>query len=252
MALKFLGTGGSFGVPMIGCGCAVCASHDPRNKRLRTSALVEFGGRGVLIDASPDLRAQVLAHGARRVDAVLFTHDHADHTLGVDDLRAFNLRQRERISCYGDTGTLASLRARFDYIFSSEPALGSRPRLDLCEVAGPFDLWGRRVLPLRVLHGGREILGYRIGPVGYITDASETPPETVEALRGVDILALNALRHEPHPLHMSLSEAVETAGRIGAKRTYLIHLGHELEYAATNRLLPEGVELAYDGLVVRA
>jgi phosphoribosyl 1,2-cyclic phosphate phosphodiesterase len=248
--LKFLGTGGSFGIPMLACDCPVCLSPDPRDKRLRTSAVVQFRGRTLLIDASPDLRAQGLVHGVERVDAVLFTHDHADHIGGIDDLRAYNVRQRGKLSCYGDARTLAAIRKRFDYIFSSTPALGSRPRLDLCQVVGPFELWGQEILPLEVFHGEQTITGYRIGGLAYITDASGLPPQTVDAVRGVEVLALNALRHEPHPLHLSLEEAVETARRIGAGRTYLIHLGHELGHEATSSLLPPGIELAHDGLIV--
>ncbi|MDP9382853.1 MAG: MBL fold metallo-hydrolase [Chloroflexota bacterium] len=248
--LKFLGTGGSFGVPMLGCGCKVCLSTDQRDKRLRTSVVVNVGGRSLLIDASPDLRAQGLAHRVERVDAVLFTHEHADHVGGIDDLRAFNIRQRGKLTCYGDARTLAVIRRRFDYIFSSIPPLGSRPRLDLCVVDGPFELYGQEVVPLEVFHGEQTITGYRIGGLGYITDASRLPSETVQAVRGVKVLALNALRHEPHPLHLSLEQAVDTAQLIGAERTYLIHLGHELEHEATSRLLPQGIELAYDGLTV--
>lgn len=248
--LTFLGTGGSFGVPMLGCGCAVCRSSDPRDRRLRTSALVELGESRVLIDASPDLREQALAHGVERVDAVLFTHDHADHIGGIDDLRAYNIRQRGPIHCFGDGPTLDGIRARFDYIFSAVPPQGSRPRLSLCALDGPFEIGGRRVLPLRVLHGRREITGYRFGDLAYITDASALPPETWEAVRGVRALVLNALRREPHPLHFSLEESVETARRIGAERTCLVHTGHELGYRETSPLLPEGIELAYDGLVL--
>ncbi len=248
--LTFLGTGGSFGVPMLACGCATCSSPNPRNKRLRTSALVQIGARNLLIDTSPDLRAQALAHDIRRMDAVLFTHDHADHVGGLDDLRAYNIRQKGKLPCYGNAEVLGSIRHRFGYIFSSEPALGSRPRLDLCELDGPFRLWGQEIVPLDVLHGNDQITGYRIGPLGYITDASALPDNTLEAVAGVRVLALNALRHEPHPLHLSLDEALETVVRVGAEQTYLIHLGHELEHEATNALLPEGIQLAYDGLVV--
>lgn len=252
LTLKLLGTGGSFGVPMLACPCAVCASPDPRDKRLRTSALVTVNRRHLLIDASPDLRAQGIDHGVNRVDAVLFTHDHADHVGGIDDLRAYNLRQHGKLSCYGDARTLAAIRSRFDYIFSSEPALGSRPRLDLCELDGPITLWEQEIMPLRVMHGDQPITGYRIGGLAYITDASSLPEETIDAVRGVNVLVLNALRHEPHPLHLSLEEAIEMARRIGAKRTYLIHLGHELEHEGTSRLLPESIELAYDGLTIEA
>lgn len=248
--LTFLGTGGSFGVPMLGCACAVCTSTNLRNKRLRTSVLLELRGRNLLIDASTDLRTQGLKHGVDRLDAVLFTHDHADHTLGLDDLRAYNLRSRGKLPCYGDAQTLESLRRRFEYIFSSTPALGSRPRLELCEVDAQLDLWGQRIVPLEVFHGTQAITGYRIGPLAYITDASDLPDETIAAVRGARVLVLNALRHEPHPLHFSLEQAVEMAGRIRAERTYLIHLGHELEHEATNRLLPANIQLAYDGLVL--
>lgn len=235
---------------MLGCGCGVCSSPNPYNKRLRTSAALEVNGRTLLIDASPDLRSQALEHRVDRVDAVLFTHDHADHIGGIDDLRAYNVRQQGKLVCYGDGRTLKAIRSRFDYIFSSVPPQGSRPRLDLCEVEGPFELWGQDVVPLEVLHGEQVITGYRFGPLAYITDASRLPEKTVESVRGVRVLTLNALRHEPHPMHLSLDEAIETARRIGAERTYLLHLGHELEHESTNRILPEGIEMAYDGLVI--
>lgn len=250
ITLTLLGTGGSFGVPMLGCRCAVCTSPDPRDKRLRTSATVEMDGRVILIDASPDLRAQGLLHGVDRVDAVLFTHDHADHVGGIDDLRAFNLRRPGKLVCYGDARTLDAIRRRYDYIFSSEPALGSRPRLELCEITGPWEMWGREVVPLEVMHGQQAITGYTFGPLAYITDASSLPEATVEAVHGAEVLVLNALRQEPHPMHMSLDEAVAMARRIGAKQTYLIHLGHEVEHASTSCELPPGVALAYDGLTV--
>ncbi len=250
LKLTFLGTGGSFGVPMLGCGCDVCSSTNPYNKRLRTSATVEVNGHTLLIDASPDLRTQALQHGVERVDAVLFTHDHADHIGGIDDLRAYNIRQQGKLVCYGDKRTLGAIRSRFEYIFSSVPPTGSRPRLDLCEVEGSFELWGQEVIPLEVLHGEQAITGYRIGPLAYITDASRLPKQTVAAVQGVQVLTLNALRHEPHPMHLSLDEAVETARRVGAERTYLLHLGHELEHESTNCILPEGIEMAYDGLVI--
>lgn len=249
--LTFLGTGGSFGVPMIGCRCHVCRSSDPRNKRLRTSALLEFHGRNVLIDTSPDMRQQALTHGVDRLDAVLYTHEHADHVGGVDDLRAYNLRQQGELPCYANERTLKSLRSRFGYIFSSEPSLGSRPRLELCELYGPFSLWGQGIVPLDVWHGKDIITGYRAGPLAYITDASDLPRGTIEAIRDVPVLVLNALRHEPHPMHLALEQAVSMARRVGAGRTYLIHLGHELEYEATNRLLPPDIRLAYDGLILR-
>lgn len=250
MRVRFLGTGGSFGIPMVGCSCAVCTSTDPRNQRLRTSALVEIDDHNVLIDTSPDLRTQALMYGVRRVDAVLYTHDHADHTAGVDDLRVFSMRGGVSLQCYGYADALDAIRRRFSYIFSAEPPPGSRPRLELCPVRKPFQLWGEQVMPLDVYHGQQTIAGYRIGDLGYVTDASGLPYRSVEMLRGVRVLALNALRYQPHPMHLSLGQAVELASEIGAESTYFIHMGHELDHAATEARLPDGMHLAYDGLVL--
>lgn len=250
MRARFLGTGGSFGVPMVGCSCAVCTSPDPRNQRLRTSALVEIGDHAVLIDTSPDLRTQALVNGISRVDAVLYTHDHADHTAGVDDLRVFNVRRGDNLQCYGYPDALDAIRRRFSYIFGAEPTAGSRPRLELCPIRKPFYLWGEQVIPLDVYHGQQIIAGYRIGDLGYVTDASGLPGRSIEMLGGVRVLVLNALRHQPHPMHLGLHQAVELATEIGAESTYFIHMGHELDHAATEARLPDGMHLAYDGLTL--
>lgn len=248
--LTFLGTGGSFGVPMLGCHCDVCTSTLPENKRLRTSALVEVGEAKLLMDTGPDLRSQCLRYGVEQVDAVLFTHDHMDHIAGLDDVRAFNIRQRSPLPCFGSEETLSAVRSRYEYVFSSIPAQGSRPRLELRRIDGPFDVGGERIYPLKIYHGSTTITGYRVGPLAYITDASRIPDETLGQLDGVKLLVLNALRQEPHPMHFSLDQAVEMARRIGAERTWLVHMGHEVEHVSTNKLLPSDIQLAYDGLVV--
>jgi phosphoribosyl 1,2-cyclic phosphate phosphodiesterase len=249
MQLRFLGTGTSMGVPVIGCDCAVCTSDDPRNRRMRTSALLRSGGNTVMIDVGPDFRHQALAARLTRVDAVLLTHAHFDHVAGLDDLRPFCQRQGT-IPIFGSDETLTMVRERFAYAFDSGLSRGSsRPELDLQLIEQAFTLAGQTITPLPVLHGGWNVTAYRIGRLGYVTDASHVPAETRAALRGVDVLVLNALRLEPHPTHLSLSEALEVAAEIGAARTYLVHMTHTIDHRADYGL-PAGVAFAYDGLEV--
>ena len=263
MSLKVtvLGSGTSHGVPMIGCDCAVCRSTDPRDRRLRTSIRIEIDGgsaspfaesvRSILVDTSTDLRAQALAHDIRRVDAILFTHSHADHVMGLDDVRRFNAMQKGAIACYGDAHTLDDLTRMFAYIFN--PRLGPGggiPRLSLFTVGGAFSLGGVEVIPIPVLHGSRPILGYRIGGFAYLTDCSRIPDASWPLLIGVRTLVLDALRERPHPTHFSVAEALDVVSRLQPDRTYLTHICHDLPHAATCARLPAGVELAYDGLVL--
>ncbi len=247
----FLGTGTSHGVPMIGCRCAVCRSADPRDNRLRTSVLIEPAeGGSLLVDTPPDLRAQALRFGVNRVDAVLFTHPHADHILGLDETRRYNTLQGCSIPCYGDPDTIAEVRRVFAYAFDPRQVGGGVPRLELVPVTGPFRIGLTPVTPIPIMHGELPIYGYRVGGFAYLTDCSSVPESSWPLLEGVQTLVLDALRHRPHPTHMTVAQAVATASRVGAKRTLLTHIAHDLGHAETSASLPRGVELAYDGLIV--
>ncbi len=252
MRIVFLGTGTSHGVPMIGCTCATCRSDDPRDRRWRPSILVELdGGARVLVDTATDLRAQALAFGVTRVDVILFTHSHADHIMGLDEVRRFNVLQGGPISCFGDARTVADIRQTFRYIFDPATAPGGGvPRLRTFVVGGPFTIGRDLVVPVPVDHGARRILGYRFGPFAYLTDCSGIPDGSWPLVEGVDTLVIDALRDRPHPTHFTVAQAVEAAARIGARATYLTHICHDLPHAATGARLPAGVELAYDGMVL--
>ena len=240
------------GVPVIGCRCEVCRSDDPRNKRLRTSALLEIAGLSLLVDAGPDLRQQALAAGLRRVDGVLLTHAHADHIAGLDDLRPLNFAQRAAIPLYGTSPTLAFVRKHFDYAFAATSDGSTRPSLELVEVcdATAFQIGPVTILPFDVYHGTWTITGFRIGGLGYVTDASAIPPESRAYLRDLDLLVLNALRLKPHPTHFSLDQALEQIGDLRPRRALLVHMTHDLEHDAINATLPAHVRLAYDGQIV--
>jgi len=250
-----LGSGTSFGVPVVGCDCAVCTSTDPRDRRMRVAAVVTGDdGRRLLVDTPPEIRLQLLAAGVGRVDAVVYTHEHADHTHGIDDLRAMSVR-RGSLPMYGPAETLERLAARFPYIFDDRirPQTGtSKPLLDPHPLAPfvPVEIAGFLVEPLPVPHGNLTVFGYRIGPLGYVTDAKAVPPEVVARLRGVEVLVINALFDRPHPTHLSIDEAVGVAGEVGAARTFLTHLTHRHGHAALAARLPAGVAPAYDGLTI--
>jgi phosphoribosyl 1,2-cyclic phosphate phosphodiesterase len=253
--LTFLGTGTSFGVPQLGCACMVCRSADPRDTRTRVGALVESGGLRLLIDTPPELRMQLLAARVDRVDAVLFTHDHADHTHGIDDIRSFSVQRDGALPLYGPAETLDALARRFAYIF--DPRLTPLPGTSRPEgAAHPLEagvaarIGHLDVTPLAVPHGRLRVFGYRIGRLGYITDAKSLPDEVLELLQGVDVLVLNALFRRAHPTHLSVGEAVEAARRVGARHTYLTHLTHESLHADLAASLPPGVSPACDGLTV--
>lgn len=217
---------------------------------MRSSALIKTGGKNILIDTSTDLRSQSLANGIERIDSVLFTHPHADHIHGIDDLRAFNLTHNGAIPCYGSRHTVERIKVMFDYIFRDDSYDGWKPRLAMTAVDGPFEACGVRVTPIRILHGRASIFGYRIGAMAYLTDCSAIPDDSARLLEGLDVLVLGALRHKPHPTHFTVEQAVSAARAIKPKRTFFTHLGHSLDYAKDNSLLPEGMELAYDGLEV--
>jgi phosphoribosyl 1,2-cyclic phosphate phosphodiesterase len=255
MRLTFLGTGTSFGVPQIGCECAVCRSTDPRDTRYRSGAMVESGGSTILIDTPPELRLQLIAGAVTRVDAVMYTHEHADHINGIDDLRMFTVRHRRPLPVYGPPETLDRIRSSFPYIFDDamEPYEGtSKPSLELhpLEPAVLAEVAGVPVLPLAFRHGHIRVYGYRMGGLAYITDVKAIPEAERRRLQDLDVLVLNALWWRPHPTHLSIAEAVQTAQALGARRTYLTHLTHETGHAELAGQLPDGIFPAYDGLTL--
>ncbi len=255
MRLTFLGTGTSFGVPQIGCDCAVCHSTDLRDKRTRAGAIVESGGATILIDTPPELRLQLIAGGFSRIDAVLYTHEHADHINGIDDLRMFSVRQRRPLPVYGPSETLERLRSSFNYIFDDavRPYEGtSKPTLEMhaMEPGRLVRVAGTDVLPLAFRHGHLRVFGYRLGPLAYITDIKAIPDSERDSLRDLDVLVLSALWWRPHPTHQSIAEAIEAAQALGARRTFLTHLTHETGHAGLASRLPQGIFPAYDGLTV--
>jgi phosphoribosyl 1,2-cyclic phosphate phosphodiesterase len=253
MKLTFLGTGTSHGIPMIACDCRVCTSTDPRDKRTRPSVLIEYAGKSVLIDTTPELRLQCIANNVRCVDAVLFTHVHADHVTGLDDLRRFNDILRAPLPVYGSRATLEHLQNMFAYAFTHNPYyVSAKPRLEPVPVDGPFELFGRPVTPIELPHGPSVVLGYRMGRLAYCTDCSDIPPSARDLLKDLDVLVLDALRIRPHPTHLTLAQAIDWAGRIGAKRTLFTHIAHEILHAEIAPTLPAGMELAYDGMTVEA
>lgn len=257
MKLTLLGTGTSFGVPQIGCACAVCRSPDPRDRRTRCAAVVETDtGTRLLIDTPPELRLQLTSAGIDDVDAVLYTHDHADHVHGIDDLRAISVRRGAALPLYGPAETLERLAARFPYIFddrmralpgTSKPEGQARPMRE-----GVLTRIGdAEVLPIAVPHGAATVFAYRVGPLAYVTDAKRLPPAALDALRGVRVLVINALFRTEHPTHLSIPEAVEAARAVGAERTYLTHLTHQTRHADLEAELPPGIAPAFDGLTIR-
>lgn len=256
MRLTFLGTGTSFGIPIIGCDCAVCRSTDPRDRRTRIGAVIETdGGTRLLIDTPPELRLQLVQARIDRVDAVFFTHDHADHIHGIDDIRAITVRQKHPLPMYAAPEVLARLSQRFPYIFddrmrplpgTSKPEGEPRAILD----GDVVEVGDARVEAIALPHGRMSVFAYRVGALGFVTDAKSVPDAAIERLRGVRVLVLNALFRRPHPTHLSVSEAVAVAEQVGAERTFLIHLTHETSHAELEAELPPGVRPAYDGQVV--
>ena len=249
MRLTMLGSGTSTGVPVIGCDCAVCRSSDPRNRRMRPGLRLESARGSLVIDTSPDFREQALRFGIDRVDAVLYTHPHADHVFGLDDLRIFNFRQHGSIPCFGSAATMERMRQIFTYVFEDGQEGGGKPRLELVAVRAPFDLFGWSVVPIPVRHGEMEVFGFRVGRFACVTDVNYISEESFALLAGVELLVLSALRYRPHPTHFSLAEAIAVAERIGARRTLLTHIAHDIDHGRLQIPLPPGIELGYDGLV---
>ncbi len=273
MRVTVLGSGTSHGVPFIACDCAVCTSTDPRDKRTRPSIFIDLGPeqrapsneqratspeqrapgpvRFVLVDTSPDLRQQCLANNVRRVDAILFTHSHADHICGFDDIRRFNQLQRQPMACYGDERTIDDLRRMFSYVFTAPVQQGGGiPQVRASIIGGPFTLGAVEVIPIPLLHGVLPVLGFRIGPFAYLTDCNKIPDASWPLLDGVSTIILDALRPRPHSTHFSVDEAVAVVSRLGVERAYFTHVTHDLGHAETCARLPRGVQLAYDGQVI--
>ena len=256
-----MGSGTSHGVPMIGCDCPVCRSENPKNRRFRPSLLVRNEGKSLLIDTGPELRLQSLAFDVRRVDAVLFTHTHADHIFGLDDLRRFNDLMDVEIPVYGDEATLSDIRRIYPYIFTSTQTGGGKPRLTLHEVKRSFVMFGLKISSFYVMHGKLPVLSYRFDQLAtqstparsaaYVTDVNYIPPEAMAQLHNLDLLILDAVRYEPHSTHYGLYEAVAIRNQLKPKRTLLTHLSHDFDHDTVNAELPDHIQLAYDGQLIR-
>ena len=250
--LTILGAGSSAGTPVVGCNCKTCLSTNPRNIRTRCSSLITLeNGKNILIDTSPDLREQSLRESITSVDAVLFTHAHADHCHGIDDLRAFCQINKIQIPLYGNHDVIEQLIHKFKYAMIEPKNFWEIPVLKPNVIKVPFKIFNETITPIPVKHGNNDIYGYRIGNLGYITDASEISENSMQLLEGIDVLLLDCLRMEPHFTHLSFSESIEISKKINAKETYLIHMTHSLEYDSLKKILPEGVYVGYDGLKLR-
>jgi phosphoribosyl 1,2-cyclic phosphate phosphodiesterase len=252
LQITVLGSGTSVGVPTIGCHCDVCSSTDPRDNRLRPSILIGYEGRNILIDTTPDFRAQALRARIGRLDAIVYTHSHADHMMGLDDVRPFNFRQKGPIPIYGSEGTLAAIRRCFQYAFADVRRETHIPKLETHILDGaPFPVCGLEFTPIPVLHGAETIYGFRFGDAAYLTDHSEIPPASLELLRGLDVLFLDALRYKPHPTHSTVDRSTKTVELLSPKRAFFTHICHDLPHERTESQLPPNIRLAYDGLVIQ-
>jgi len=261
LSITLLGTGTSAGVPMIGCDCAVCRSDDPRDRRDRAAAMVRYDDdegrtRTILIDTATELRHQMLRHDVMRIDGVVYTHNHADHIFGMDDLRRFNAVQGEPLDIFAEPGVVDFFRQTFRYVFepaenvnkSFIPTLIPHP----IEPAEPFELFGWSWLPIRLLHGHLPVLGFRVGDLAYCTDVSNIPPQSYELLEGLDVLVLDALRYRHHPTHLTVDQALQIVRHLKPRRTYFTHIAHDIRHADLEADLPEGVHVGYDGLTIEA
>lgn len=247
--LTVLGSGTSVGVPTIGCDCAVCNSTDPHDRRTRPSILIEYSGRAILIDTTPDFREQAIRERIRRLDAVLYTHTHVDHLLGIDDLRPLSYQHRPgKLPLYARPDAAAFIRNMFGYIFAPAYKFGGLPQLELMEISGPVELFGATFEPVPVIHGETEILGFRFGSAAYLTDHSQIPESSMARLKDLDILFLDALRHQPHPTHSTVENSLRIVETLKPQRAFFTHICHDLPHQATNASLPNNVRLSYDGM----
>jgi phosphoribosyl 1,2-cyclic phosphate phosphodiesterase len=246
--LTVLGSGTSMGVPTIGCDCAVCHSSDPHDRRTRPSVMIEYGGKVVLIDTTPDFREQAIRENILQVDAVLYTHTHADHILGIDDLRPLSFHRPGGIPLYAQPEATEFLRKMFRYIFEADYKFGGIAKLALHPLEGPLDLYGARFEPITVIHGDSSIFGYRFGSAAYLTDFSTIPESSMQQLQGLDILFLDALRHKPHPTHSTVANSLSLVEKLQPKRALFTHICHDLPHEETNASLPANVRLSYDGM----
>jgi phosphoribosyl 1,2-cyclic phosphate phosphodiesterase len=249
MKITILGSGTSTGVPMVGCDCRVCTSTDPRDNRTRASILIETSGSYILVDTAPDLRHQALREKIPRIDAVLFTHTHADHVNGIDDLRGFYLMNRRTVPCFGSPETIEALCRKHSYIFTGAQNGAYAPLLEPHAVSGHFELLGLRILPVPLTHGYSRSTGYRVGGTAYLTDCSAIPDTSLELLENLDVLIMDGLRYKPHPSHFNIEGALHAVSHLKPRRAILTHLTHEVSYREGSRL-PEGAEFAYDGMVL--
>jgi phosphoribosyl 1,2-cyclic phosphate phosphodiesterase len=252
LELTVLGSGTSVGVPAIGCRCPVCLSTDPRDKRTRPSILLRYNDHAVVIDTGPDFRTQALREGMDRLDAILFTHSHADHVLGLDDIRPFNTLSSKAIPIYGNRPAIEGIKRIFQYIFEGNYPWGGVPLVEAHTISGAIDLFGLEFVPIRVRHGYLEVFGFRFGPIAYLTDYSQIPEPSVRLLRGADVVFFDALRHLPHPAHQTVAQALEEVKRVEPKMAYFTHIAHDLGHEETNRTLPANVRLCYDGMKIEA
>lgn len=248
MKFIILGSGTSTGVPMVGCSCQTCTSNDPFDKRTRSSLLIQHQNRNILVDTSTDLRAQALREKLQHIDAVLFTHSHADHVNGIDDMRGFHFLHKQVIPCFASAQTLEILQKSFFYIFDNNGNEAYPPIMKPNLLTGPLELFGLNIIPIPLAHGNLISLGYRIGPLAYLTDCNAIPESSLELLQGVDILIIDGLRWNPHPFHFNIESAIAAARPVNARRTILTHLSHDVLFADGQEKLPQGFEFAYDGM----
>jgi phosphoribosyl 1,2-cyclic phosphate phosphodiesterase len=250
LLLTVLGSGTSMGVPTLGCHCAVCDSVDPNDKRTRPSLMLTYNGRNVVIDTTPDFRQQAMREHIDRLDAVIYTHSHADHILGLDDIRPYNLKQRSLVPIYAAQRTQETLRRQFAYIFDEGPTESSLPGVELRTIDGPFELFGLTITPVAANHGSSPVLGFRFANAAYLTDFSTVPESSKPLLQGLDVFILDALRYRPHPTHSNVEQSLALVDEVKPKRAWFTHICHDLGHEATNAKFPPNVRLAHDGLKI--